>query len=175
VRAGRAGWPVSVLTDDASESGVIAALRDGPYGRCVYACDNDVVDHQVVAMEFAGGVTATFTMTAFTPHLDRRTQIFGTRGCLDGDGSRVRVHDFVSDTTEVLEVGHDGLDTAAGHAGGDAGLMAAFTTAVETGDDSHILSGTAESLESHLAVFAAERARLSGTVEPVRRSEGGLV
>ena len=44
-------------------------------------------------------MTATFTMTAFTPHLDRRTQIFGTRGFLDGDGSRVRLHDFVSDTT----------------------------------------------------------------------------
>jgi predicted dehydrogenase len=165
VRAGRTGWPVSVLTDDVTEAGVTAALREGPYGRCVYTCDNDVVDHQVVAMEFAGGVTATFTMTAFTPHVDRRTQIFGTRGFLDGDGSRVRVHDFVSETTEILETPNDGLNTEEGHAGGDAGLMAAFTTAVESGDPTHILSGPAESLESHLTVFAAERARLSGQVE----------
>ncbi len=167
VRAGRTGWPVNVLTDDVSEAGVTSALRDGPYGRCVYASDNDVVDHQVVAMEFAGGVTATFTMTAFTPHVDRRTQIFGTRGFLDGDGSRVRVHDFVSEATEVLDTPDDGADAEAGHAGGDAGLMAAFTRAVETGDAKHILSGPEESLESHLAVFAAERARLSGTVEEV--------
>jgi predicted dehydrogenase len=167
VRAGRTGWPVSVLTDDVTEPGVTAALRDGPYGRCVYTCDNDVVDHQVVAMEFAGGATGTFTMTAFTPHLDRRTQIFGTHGFLDGDGTRVRVHDFVSGTAEVLTAADEGLDTGAGHAGGDSGLMAAFTTAVETGDAAHILSGPAESLESHLAVFAAERARLSGTVERV--------
>ena len=48
---------------------------------------------------------------------------------------------------------------------GHAGLMAAFTTAVETGDAAHILSGPAESLESHPAVFAAERARRSGRVE----------
>jgi hypothetical protein len=104
-------------------------------------------------------------MTAFTPHLDRRTQIFGTRGFLDGDGSQVRLHDFVSDTTETLETPNDGMNTEEGHAGGDAGLMAAFTAAVETGDAAHILSGPAESLESHLTVFAAERARLSGQVE----------
>lgn len=168
VRAGRTRWPVSVLADEVTEASVTRALREGPYGRCVYRCDNDVVDHQVVAMEFAGGTTATFTMTAFTPHEDRRTQVFGTRGFLDGDGLRVRLHDFVTDTTEVLAVPNEGVDTEAGHAGGDAGLITAFTTAVETGDASHILSGPAESLESHLAVFAAERARLSGTVERVR-------
>ena len=167
IRDGRTRWPVSVLTDDLTEAGVTAALREGPYGRCVYASDNDVVDHQVVAMEFAGGVTATFTMTAFTPHMDRRTQIFGTRGYLDGDGDTVRVHDFVTGTTETCDAVSEGLDTGAGHAGGDAGLMDAFTTAVETGEAHHILSGPAESLESHLAVFAAERARLNGTVEQV--------
>ncbi len=167
VRAGRTGWPVSVITDDVSEDGVRAALRDGPYGRCVYACDNDVVDHQVVAMEFGGGVTATFTMTAFTPHLDRRTQIFGTRGYLDGTGERVTLHDFTSGEVSVHEVPSAGQDAGAGHGGGDAGLLDAFTTAVATGDASHILSGPAESLESHRAVFAAERARLTGTVQPV--------
>jgi hypothetical protein len=80
----------------------------------------------------------------------------------------VRLHDFVTEKTETLEVPNEGVDTDAGHAGGDSGLIAAFTTAVATGDASHILSGPAESLESHLAVFAAERARLSGTVERVR-------
>lgn len=167
LREGRTGWPVSVITDDVSEAGVTAALRDGPYGRCVYACDNDVVDHQVVAMEFRGGVTATFTMTAFTPHVDRRTQVFGTGGYLDGTGEQVTVHDFLTGETTVHDAASAGQDAAAGHGGGDAGLLDAFTTAVATGDAAHILSGPAESLESHRAVFAAERARLSGTVEPV--------
>ncbi|TDV45407.1 Gfo/Idh/MocA family protein [Actinophytocola oryzae] len=164
---GRKGWPVSVLTDDVTENGVTEALRTGPYGRCVYACDNDVVDHQVVALEFGGGVTATFTMTAFTPHMDRQTRIFGTRGYLEGDGETVRLHDFTSGAVEVLEAGSAGIDTEEGHGGGDAGLMDAFTRAVETGESGHILSGAAESLESHLAVFAAERARLGGGVEVV--------
>ena len=167
VRAGRTGWPVSVLTDEMTEKGVTEALRSGPYGRCVYACDNDVVDHQVVAMEFGGGVTGTFTMTGFTPHMDRQTRIFGTHGYLDGDGSTVRVYDFTSGRTDVLESGGEGLDTEEGHGGGDAELMSAFTRAVEAGDSGHILSGPGESLESHRAVFAAERSRLSGVVEIV--------
>ncbi|HEV2783136.1 MAG TPA: Gfo/Idh/MocA family oxidoreductase [Actinophytocola sp.] len=167
VRAGRTGWPVSVITDEVTEAGVRLALRDGPYGRCVYACDNDVVDHQVVAMEFAGGITGTFQMVGSSPHADRRTQIFGTRGFIDGDGDRLSIQDFVTGETEQLTVSSLGNDAAAGHGGGDAGLMDAFTTAVAAGDPAAILSGPLESLETHLAVFAAERARLRGTVERV--------
>lgn len=172
LREGRTGWPVSVLTDEVTEQGVRAALEHGPYGRCVYACDNDVVDHQVVAMEFAGGVTATFTMTGFTPHADRRTQLFGTRGSLDGDGTTVSWHDFTSGATTTLRAPATGADAGAGHGGGDGGLLDAFTTAVATADPGPILSGPVESLESHLAVFAAERARLAGTVETVPRPFG---
>ncbi len=167
IRDGRTGWPVNVLTDSVTEEGVTEALRTGPYGRCVYACDNDVVDHQVVAMEFDGGVTGTFTMTGFTPHMDRQTRIFGTHGYLNGDGAVVQLHAFVSGDTTTFDVGSEGVSTEEGHNGGDAGLMAAFTAAVETGDAAHILSGPEESLESHRAVFAAERARLSGGVEVV--------
>src|ERR1700716_4155043 len=48
----------------------------------------DVADHQVVTIEFDGGVTATITMSAFTPMARRRTRIMGTRGFLEGDGTR---------------------------------------------------------------------------------------
>ena len=71
---------VEVITDDHTPAGVAKALREGPYGRCVYACDNDVVDNQVVILDFDGPGTATFTMTAFTPTFHRKTRLFGTRG-----------------------------------------------------------------------------------------------
>jgi len=74
------------VVEDVSAGALDEALRDGPYGRCVYACDNDVVDHQVVALEFPGATTATFTMTAFSKSANRSTRLFGTRGELTGDG-----------------------------------------------------------------------------------------
>lgn len=168
VRTEGAVWPVTVITDDATEEGVRAALRTGPYGRCVYASDNTVVDNQVVAFQFEDGTAGTFTMTAFSEQEHRKTQIFGSHGMLDGDGEHVRVTDFRTGESTVHETGPTGAANAGGdHGGGDGGVMAAFTAAVAAGDPSLIRSGPRESLDSHLAVFAAERSRHRGSVEPV--------
>jgi predicted dehydrogenase len=128
-----------------------------------------VVDHQVVAMEFPGGTTATFTMTAFSQAAPRSTRLFGTRAELSGDGSTIRVYDFLTRAERLVTPAPAGAANAdEGHGGGDAGLMDAFIAAVATGDRELIQSGPRESLASHLAVFAAERARLNGTVETIR-------
>jgi predicted dehydrogenase len=165
LHSGRHGWPLRVVVDEPTDAALTAALRDGPYGRCVFACDNDVVDHQVVALEFEGGLTGTFTMTGFTEGgLHRQTRIFGTEGELIGDGETIRVYDFRTGAAEVIDAGGG---STAGHGGGDAALMDAFVRAVATGDARHILSGPEETLRSHLAVFAAERARRAGTVVTV--------
>ncbi|MFD3548774.1 Gfo/Idh/MocA family protein [Streptomyces sp. NPDC058655] len=165
---GRHGWPLRVVIDEFTPEALEGALRDGPYGRCVYACDNDVVDHQVVAMEFDSGATATFTMTAFTEHTDRRTHVFGTRGELRGDGARLRIYDFLSRTEETVDpASGDSAGADGGHGGGDGALMDAFVAAVATGDPALVKSGPGESLTSHLTVLAAERARRNGTVERV--------
>jgi len=164
-RLGQRHWPVDVLTTDLSEAGLLRALTEGPYGRCVYACDNDVVDHQVVNMQFESGATASFTMTGFTRQRDRETHIFGTRGELFGDGNRIRIHDFLTDETETLAI-HEASDgtMASGHGGGDDRLMDSFVAAVAAGDASKILTGFDDTLESHLMVFAAEAARLGSCV-----------
>lgn len=164
---GKFSWPVTVLTPDHTVEGVRKALAEGPYGRCVYDLDNDVVDHQVVAMEFAGRITGTFTMTGFNQQGHRRTQIFGTQGSIDGDGEKVRVYDFLTAGTEELSVTATGADAASGHGGGDGGLMDAFVSAVAGSEESRISSGALDSLETHLAVFAAERARKNRSVEVV--------
>jgi predicted dehydrogenase len=167
-------WPLDALVDRHTREDLHAALRHGPYGRCVYACDNDVVDHQVVAMEFDGGPTGTFTMTAFNAGGHRRTRLFGTRGELHGDGETVTLYDFLTETTEMLHARAPGdANAGGGHGGGDWGLMDAFVRAVATGDGSHILSGPRESLEAHLAVFAAERARRTGVVATIPPEPAG--
>jgi predicted dehydrogenase len=155
------GWPLSAVTPDPSPDAVTAALRDGPYGECVYNGQNDVVDHQVVTMELDDGATVSFTMTAFTPFEQRKTRIFGTHGFLDGDGARLRLVDFRTGADETIEVG-DSVD--ADHSDGDDALVDAFLAAVGTGDRGLIRSDAATSLAGHLVVWAAERARHEGIV-----------
>ncbi|HEY3234076.1 MAG TPA: Gfo/Idh/MocA family oxidoreductase [Polyangiaceae bacterium] len=167
IRDNQPWWPVDVITTDLTEAGVLEALRTGPYGRCVYACDNDVVDHQVVNLEFEGGPTASFTMTAFTQQRDRETRIFGTHGELSGNGSEIKVFDFVTDKTREIDVHSSDASILGGHGGGDYGLMDSFIDAVAKRDPSLVLSGPEESLETHLMVFAAERARREGRVVSV--------
>ena len=163
---GDTGWPVDVLTPTPTVETVTDALENGPYGRCVYECDNDVVDHQVVNLLFKKGKTATFTMTAFNKASDRKTRIFGTRGEIYGDGQNIEIFDFLTDQTRTIDTeAGAGDDTAlGGHGGGDYGLMDHFVSAVAENDPSLILSGADESLESHLMVFAAERARRENSV-----------
>ncbi len=157
-------WPTVVITEDLTEAGVLLALREGPYGRCVYACDNDVVDHQVVNLEYEGGATASFTMTAFTEKQHRKTRIFGTHGCIESDGTTLKLHDFRTDTEETIDTGMD-RDTPAGYHGqADKALAEAFVEAVARQDPSLILTGPRDSLRTHRIVWAAERARRTGTV-----------
>lgn len=164
-------WPRDVLTLVPTRAALIESLATGPYGECVYRAEHDVVDHQVLAVEFDNGVSETFTLAAFTPMEQRKTRIFGTLGFLDGDGTRVRHVDFRTGAERILEVPTVATGAAGGgHGGGDAGVMDAFVTAVASGDAAGLTSSAEESLASHLAVFAAERARLTGAVVAVPRA-----
>lgn len=167
VAKGREGWPLEVLAEKPTRASILKALRTGPYGRCVYSCDNDVVDHQVVNMEFAGGRTASFTMTAFCEGGHRKTRIFGTRGSLTGDGVMIEHFDFLTNKKTTHDTRAADGSIAGGHGGGDEGIMQAFLAAVATGDKTKVLSGIEESLESHLMVFAAERSRRENIVAEV--------
>jgi predicted dehydrogenase len=136
------------------------ALRSGPYGRCVYDCDNDVVDHQVVNIEYANGATASFTLAAFTRFENRRTSIFGTRGQIVSDGRTVELYDFTRREATADDLAGDGT----GHGGGDAAMLTAFVGALHAGEPDRFVSNGDESLATHRIVFAAERARLTNTV-----------
>ncbi len=163
----RANYINDVITEGRNtREAVEHALREGPYGRCVYSCDNDVVDHQTVMLEYEGPISATFTMTAFTPALDRMTRIFGTRGYLETDFSKIKVFDFLTEKETVYETAgsRNSGDASSGHGGGDYHLMRCFVEALATGDFSGIYSGADETLEAHRIVFAAEEARREGRI-----------
>ena len=162
LRRGNHDWPVNVLIDDFREEALLEALETGPYGKCVYLGENNVVDHQVVSMEFEGGVTATFTATAFTDHRVRETEVLGTRGSLRGDGLHLEFSEFESRRVTRWEVPSKGR-----HLGGDIAMMDSFLNAVAHNDSSLLDTGPMESLDSHLMAFAAEESRLSGRIVTV--------
>jgi predicted dehydrogenase len=159
------GWPRSVVCDDTSPGAVRRALETGPYGRCVYYCDNDVVDNQIVSMEMDGGPSIGLFMHGHSHREGRTMRYDGSRATLRGtyffDEQRIEIHDHLTGEVEVLEpaVGPFG---GTGHGGGDYGLMRAFVRAVR--DPSFVPTTARECLESHLMAFAAEEARLKASV-----------
>lgn len=152
----RTGWPVDVITTDMSEAGRRKALEEGPYGRCVYYCDNDVVDRQVVNLEFENGGVATFTMTGLSADFYRELKIFGTEGQIRANmGTKeIILHRFGEEPKTIpVDMGME----ASGHGGGDYGIMADFLRILREGGESR--SSAEASLQSHLICFAAERSR----------------
>lgn len=158
---GKDGWPTNVVSQDTRSEAVLDALKNGPYGNCVYKCNNDVVDHQVVNMLFEDGITVAFTMCAFTKDCTRTIKIMGTKGEIRGamEKNTIEVLDFLSGNTQTISVTTEG-----GHSGGDESILKKFTESVYRGENEKTLTDISLSLQSHLMAFAAEKSRLSGKI-----------
>ncbi|MES2309109.1 MAG: Gfo/Idh/MocA family oxidoreductase [Verrucomicrobiota bacterium] len=137
-------------------------LNRSPYGRCVYHCDNDVVDHQVVNFEYEGGVTGTFTMTAFASPGGRHVRLHGTKGWIRAhvDGNHIEVCRYLDGTQMTYQIPKQ----SGTHGGADGNILANFISAIRHNDPDMALTTVAESLKSHKIVFAAEKARLEKRV-----------
>lgn len=158
---GQVGWPVDVLSEHPTRETILDAIRTGPYGRCVYRCDNDVVDNQVVNLQMESGAALTLTMSAFTSVGGRSIRILGTMGDLRAElrDEAIRVCEF-GKQPEMLPL--DGLGSKDGHAGGDRGLIETFLDYLDGKDVGDSVTTLEASVESHLAALAAEQSRLQG-------------
>ena len=152
------------LDTENNKASIMEKLKTGPYGRCVYHCDNDVVDHQIVNMEFEDEVTASFSMEGLTHYGGRRTRIMGTMGDITGDMDQMTVFDFRSREKKVWTAKeiNEGVYAGHGHGGGDMRLARDFVRAVKLQDASVLTSTIEASMESHLIGFQAEKSRLNG-------------
>jgi len=158
-RSGQINNYLESVTGDLSEDAILAAMRTGPYGRCVFACDNDVADHQVVTMEFDGGATAAFTLAGCSKYGDRRTTIFGSEGEISCDGKKIVIYSYLRDRANVIEIEPDKDTLETHHGGGDKECIEAFVDAVRDNDPAGVLSDDKVALETHMMVFAAEMSR----------------
>jgi predicted dehydrogenase len=171
LREDPASFAVAAVTLDRTSEGVMRALETGPYGRCVYRSDNDAVDHQVVLMHFAGGLSVSLTMQG-SSHVEGRTvRIDGTRATLLANEARgeMEIHDHRTGQAERISRPRG----VGGHGGGDDGLMRAFVGAIQ-GDRAGVLTSAREAVASHLMAFAAERARLQDEVVDMQAFRSSL-
>ncbi|EGG16566.1 putative oxidoreductase [Cavenderia fasciculata] len=156
-------WKREVVVPDKEPTlqNVKSALVDGPYGRCVYGgCDNNVVDQQVVNLEFDSGNTASFSMVSFTQEMCvRKIVIHGSHGQLKCDGYTIDYDDFSMGDKEIFKPEMVADTRLTGHNGADYYLVRSFVYAVATNDPSQILSSADDTLQSHLLVFNAEQSR----------------
>ncbi|MBR5110319.1 MAG: Gfo/Idh/MocA family oxidoreductase [Clostridia bacterium] len=161
-RTGGNAWPQNMVAFEPTEEKLMEALRRGPYGRCVYRCDNNVVDHQVVNLELEDGITVNFTMTAFTAHGGRVLRVGGTMGELycDMRENAIKVMRYGRED-EIIDV-RTLTDDFSGHGGGDVRMVREFVDLVrgETAM-SPTLTSIERSVESHLVALAAEESRLA--------------
>lgn len=153
-----------------TDDDVLKAITEKQYGKCVYKCNNNVVDHQTVNMLFEDDITLTFTMNAFNKG-GRFIHIMGTKGelraALSGD-EPIRLYDFeAKETTEIPSTGMDGIN--GGHGGGDDGIVYTLYDYLTENYNGKSIPTIEESCYNHLLTFAAEESRINGTVVDVEK------
>ncbi|MBU0929291.1 MAG: Gfo/Idh/MocA family oxidoreductase [Spirochaetes bacterium] len=167
------GWPASVISDDPSLRARTRALEDGPYGRCVYRCDNDVVDHQHAVVRFKNGVTASFTLSAFSADISRDIRVTGSAGEIIGNLKEgwLELRDFLSGSRTRVALNAP----EAGHSGGDDAMMEDIAAAFEGPQGAwDIRSRIEASIEGHWLAFAAEESRTAGRVVMMDEYRAGV-
>ena len=160
ILCGNVEWPIDVLAENPTEEKIRHAIETGPYGRCVFHCDNDVVDHQIVNMQMEGGASLSLTMSAFTSIGGRTIKVMGTLGDLWGDmhENKIRIGVFGKEP-QVIDLGKEEKDFA-GHGGGDRLLMEQFVDLMQGKKPDGTITTLETSVESHLVALAAEKSRL---------------
>lgn len=159
-------WPANVVCLEPSEEALRSALETGPYGRCVYRCDNNVCDHMSVIMAFDSGATATFSLTAQSSAVHRSIHIMCQHGEIEADtlDNKIILRHFqpnqITPPQERVIYPESGNS---GHGGGDSGVIQDFIQSLLS--PSHqSRSSISRSVESHLMACAIEQSRLTGQV-----------
>lgn len=167
-RKGNRIWPLDVLVPSGpTEEKVLEAVKKGRYGQCVYHCNNNVVDHQVVNLKMTDGTTMSFTMCGFTPEISRYARFMGTKGEIRvsmeqmAEDCEISIRRFESDMpVETIDVASLAEDFSV-HGGGDDRMLVEFLDIISgEKEESSYVTSLDRSLESHYCALAAEYSRI---------------
>jgi predicted dehydrogenase len=153
--------PIEHIENPTVEDKERSLREDSPFGRCVYRCDNDVMDHQSVIVEFENGTTASHDMVTGTAQPGRSVHIWGTQGEIEGfmeDGAFVLRHPDARAGHEYSEERIELNVSMDMHGGGDLRLVEDFVQAVRGEKRSISSTDIVDSIYGHLIAFAADDA-----------------
>lgn len=160
---------VTTQKPNPTDDDILEAVKTTQYGKCVFKCDNDVVDRQVVNLEFDGGAVVSFNMCAFNEG-GRSLKVMGTKGEITAymDKKTFDLFDFEKRTHTEVDIADKTVDQSivGGHGGGDEGIIDAFYKYENGLECDGALSEIGISVENHMIAFAAEQSRISGKVVP---------
>lgn len=154
-------WPTSMVTPERTYEQLRKNLAEGPYGRCVYHCDNNVVDHQAVNLLLEDNVTVSFVMSGLTSESGRRIHVMGTKGDIVGNfqDSKLKVQRFAEEARIVDTANAETGGYA--HGGGDFGVVKDLLSLFdEENIQKTALTSIHNSVESHVVALAAEASRV---------------
>ncbi|MBT4500728.1 MAG: Gfo/Idh/MocA family oxidoreductase [Gemmatimonadetes bacterium] len=138
----------------------LESLRtDNPYGRCVWQCDNDVVDHQSVIVEFEDGCVAAHDMVGNTARPCRTIHLVGTDGEIEGNMEEGKFVVRKPDARAGHEYSEEAVDmnlTGDMHGGGDLRLVGDFLRVVRGEKPSLSTTDLMDSVNGHMIAFAAD-------------------
>lgn len=137
------------------------ALKNTNYGKCVFKCDNDVCDHQIVNISYEDGVIASHCVSAFNDKFLRRTNVFGTKGEITADDytGEIKVRVFGGKHYTI----HTKIIKGLGHVDGDINLTRGFIKLCKGEEyDKKDVTFLSETIESHRTAIYAERSRKEG-------------
>lgn len=168
-------WDALEGIENPSIEDKIALMKsDSPYARCIYKCDNNVVDHQSVIVNFENGATGTHNMVGGSSQSLRKIHIIGTKGEIYGNfeeqkyyiskiNPSVDAHNEECDIEKVdLNVKGDMVGAYGGHGGGDERLSADFVKFITGEKPSLACTSIFDSVAGHLCVYLADKSRENG-------------
>ena len=161
-----------------NEEQIQAQLMKTNFGKCVYKIEeSDVVDRQVVNVAFDNGSICSFTLIGGTPEACRTICIIGTKGEISGKLEEgiiyLKTKQLLTTAPNVKTIDVNAEVHAnsllPGHSGGDYEIMKSVVRYLN-GDNSMItITKLSDSINGHLCVYAADKARLNHTVVELKR------
>ena len=135
-------------------------LKEGPYGKCVFYCDNDVADNLTSIFKFDNNVTANFNINAFTKESDKKIRLFFKNGEVEASykDKEIKIKSFLKDKEEIIKINEEDPDEK---------MFLDFINRIETKNYDSCVSYVGEVIDSHVATFASEFANVSETVVDV--------